>query len=292
MRVPEPRLAAVPSTLRDLPQWVVWRLEPRADKPTKVPYSPLRHTPASTTDPATWASFDQAIVAWRGSDCYAGVGFVFSPDDPYCGVDLDDCLDGAGDLTTAAARIVDRLGTYTEISPSGRGLKLFLRGALPPGGNRKGKVEMYDRGRYFTVTGRHLRGTPTTIEERQRELEAVHAEIFAPPAPRAASHRSAAIRPLAEDGELLARARSARNGRKFMALFYAGDLSFHRGDDSAADLALCGLLAFWCGGDAERIDRLFRQSALMREKWDSRRGDTTYGALTIGKALGVRRGRR
>lgn len=285
-------LAVVPIELRSLEQWVVWRLEPRAGKPTKVPYSPLRRTPASTTNPATWASFDQAIVAWRGSDCYAGVGFVFSGDDPYCGVDLDDCLDGAGALTTAATKIVQALDTYTEISPSGRGLKLFLRGTLPAGGNRRGKVEIYDRGRYFTVTGRHLPGTPTTIEHRPLELEAVHAEIFRSPEPRPASRRPVAVLPPTEDAELLARARSARNGRKFMALYYRGDLSAYRGDDSAADLALCGLLAFWCGGDADRIDRLFRQSALMREKWDSRRSITTYGALTIGRALGGRRARR
>ena len=283
-------LTFVPVELRSLEQWVVWRLEPRAGKPTKVPYSPLRRTPASTTNPATWASFDQAMVAWRGSDCYAGVGFVFSGDDPYCGVDLDDCLDGGGALTTAAARIVQALDTYTEISPSGRGFRLFLRGALPPGANRKGKVEMYDRGRYFTVTGRHLPGTPTTLEDRQQELEALHAEIFPAPAPRRARWPST-VRGTGDDAQLLARARSAKNGRKFMDLFYRGDLSSYRGDDSTADLALCGHLAFWCGGDAERIDRLFRQSALMREKWDSRRGNTTYGALTIGKALGAGRGR-
>jgi primase-polymerase (primpol)-like protein len=75
-----------------------------------------------------------------------------------------------------------------------------------------------------------------------------------------------------------------------MNLFYRGDVAAYGGDDSAADLALCGLLAFWCGPDPKRIDRLFRRSALMRGKWDSPRADTTYGALTIQKALGARRG--
>jgi primase-polymerase (primpol)-like protein len=289
MRAADARLAAVPADLRSLAQWVVWRFEQREDKPAKVPYSALRHTRASTTNPASWTTFEAAVAA--SQQCgYAGVGFVFSGDDPFCGVDLDHCLNGSGEPSEAARRIVGLLNTYTEISPSGRGLKLFVRAELPAGGNRRPGVEMYDRGRYFTVTGRHLPGTPTTLEDRQQELEALHAEIFPAPAPHRAL-RPSTVRSTGDDAHLLAMARSAKNGRKFMDLFYRGDLSAYHGDDSAADLALCSRLAFWCGCDPERIDRLYRQSALMREKWDSRRGNTTYGALTIGKALGARHGR-
>jgi primase-polymerase (primpol)-like protein len=282
--------ASVPTELTAVAQWLTWRREKRAAKPTKVPYSAITRALASTTDHSTWATFEEAVATWRAGG-FDGIGFVFSETDPYCGVDLDDCLDSAGELDARARRIVERLATYTEVSPSGRGVKLFVRGTLPSGRRRRGNVEIYDRGRYFTVTGRHLSGTPTTIEERQRELEALHVEIFTAPAARRAERPSAAVRPPAEDAQLLARARSARNGRKFMDLYYRGDLSPYGGDDSSADLALCCLLAFWCGRDPGRIDRLFRQSALMREKWDSRRGDTTYGALTIGKALGAGRGR-
>lgn len=282
-------LATIPAELKARPQWVTWRSERREGRPTKIPYAPSTGRRASTTDASSWARFDAAVGAWRLGG-YDGIGFAFHENDPYCGVDLDDCLEGAGNLTAEAEMIVQRLDTYAEISPSGRGVKLFLRASLPPGGNRKGKVEIYDRGRYFTVTGRHLTGTPTSIEERQRELEVVHAEIFTSPAPRRPPRPAVALRPPAEDAELLARARSAKNGRKFMGLYYCGDLSAYGGDDSVADLALCGLLAFWCGSDAERIDRLFRQSALMREKWDCRRGATTYGARTIDAALRLRRG--
>jgi primase-polymerase (primpol)-like protein len=267
----------------------LWRAEPGDGKPRKVPYSARTGARASTTDPSTWSSFDEALAAWQQGGDYAGVGFVFSPDDPYCGVDLDDCIDSEGNLSADARRIVDLLSTYTEVSPSGRGLKLFLRAKLPPGGRRRGKVEMYDAGRFFTVTGLHLAGTPAGVAERQAELEALHAEIFGSPVLRR-SRPAIAVRPPAEDADLLAKARSARNGRKFMGLFYRGDLSAYGGDDSAADLALCGLLAFWCGGDAERMDRLFRRSALMREKWDSRRGAITYGERTIAAAMRLRRG--
>jgi putative DNA primase/helicase len=148
---------------------------------------------------------------------------------------------------------------------------------------------MYDSGRYFTVTGRHLAGTPATVEERQRELEALHGELLAAPI-EGRPVRSIAAPPTTDDAQLLGKARSAKNGRKFMDLFYRGDLSAYGGDDSAADLALCCLLAFWCGPDRERIDRLFRRSGLMREKWDSRRGLSTYGALTIDTALRRRHG--
>jgi primase-polymerase (primpol)-like protein len=283
MRPADTALAAVPVELRREAQWVTWRSERRDGHLTKVPYCPVNGTRASTADRSTWATFDVAMAAWR-RDGHAGIGFVFSEGDPYCGVDLDDCLDDQGAPSPEARRVVQLLDTYTEISPSGRGLKLFLKGRLPAGGHRRGKVEMYDRGRYFTVTGRHLPGTPAAIGDRQRELEALHAEIFPPP-PRHRPRRRSPVRCTGDDAQLLARARSAKNGRKFMALFYRGDLSFYRGDDSAADLALCCLLAFWCGSDRERIDRLFRQSALMREKWDSRRGDTTYGERTLDAAL-------
>jgi primase-polymerase (primpol)-like protein len=274
-----------PETLRGVAQWVLWRYESRDGHRTKVPISPFDGRRASTKDPSTWTTWEHASLALGTfTDC-EGIGFVFTVSDPFCGIDLDDCLTESGEPEPWAKEILERLATYSEVSPSGRGVKLFLRGKLPPGGRRKGKIEMYDSGRYFTVTGRQLPGTLTAVEERQAEVKALHTEIFGSPALRR-SGPAIAVRPPAEDAALLVKARSAKNGRKFMDLFYRGDLSAYRGDDSAADLALCGLLAFWCGADGERIDRLFRQSALMREKWDSRRSGTTYGALTIGRALG------
>lgn len=277
-------LASIPGALRTLAQWVVWRYEVRAGRATKVPYRPRTSRRASVTDRSTWGSYEEAVEVYD-RDGFAGVGFVFSEHDPFCGVDLDHCLGGNQEPSAEAARIVGLLNTYTEVSPSGAGLKLFLEGRVPSGGNRRGSVEMYDHSRFFTVTGRYFAGTPLTIEVRHVELAALHAEIFrrceAPAPPRA---RGRACRD--EDERLLARARSAKNGRRFMDLYYRGETAAYAGDDSAADLALCGQLAFWCGRDPARIDRLFRHSALMREKWDSRRRDTTYGALTIAKALG------
>src|SRR5262249_40171084 len=155
-------------------------------------------------------------------------------------------------------------------------LHVLLRGKLPPGRRRNDRIEMYGDGRFFTVTGQHLQGTRTTIEERTAELAAVHTRVFRPNESR---HRAAAQPDELDDDRLLERARAAQNGEKFWAL-WNGDTSQHGGDDSAADLALCNFLAFWTACDAERIDRMFRQSRLYREKWDERRGVLTYGALT------------
>lgn len=272
-----------PAELRGAPQWVVWRAELRDGKSRKVPYNAATGRRASSTDASSWSTFEKATEANRNGD-FTGVGFVFSEADPFCGVDLDDCLDDEGSLSADARAIVTRLNTYTEISPSGRGVKLILRGKLPPGGNRKGKVEIYDRGRYFTITGWHFQGTPTTIEKRQAELDALHQDLFG----RSRSKRRAPTptgSACLEDEELLTKARNAQNGERFRALFDEGDLSAYRGDDSAADLALSNFLSFWSRGDREQIDRLFRRSRLMRPKWDETRGATTYGAMTIEKAL-------
>ncbi len=283
------RLRALPEVLDELvarPQWVVWRYEQRDGKATKVPYDPVRRRLASTTDQRTWCTFEEAVVAFEGSDQLDGIGFVFSPEDPYSGVDLDDCLDDEGRPHPWAQQILDELQTYTEISPSGRGVKLFLEGKIPSGRRRKGKVEMYDSGRYFTVTGQHLTGTPLWVEKRQEEIESLHRRIFARDSTAQSASSKGSVKTLDRDDlKLLDRARAAKNGEKFRALFDHGDLSGHGGDDSRADLALCSLLAFWCQGEAERIDRLFRSSQLMRTKWDSRRGDSTYGARTIERAV-------
>ena len=113
---------------------------------------------------------------------YGGIGFVFTPEDDLCGVDLDGCLDQqTREMEPWAREIVEELNSYTEISPSGTGVHVLVRAKLPAGRNRKGRFEAYDRGRYFTVTGRHLPGTPRGIEGRQEELQRVVRRVFGEP---------------------------------------------------------------------------------------------------------------
>src|SRR5215218_8405761 len=142
--------------IRDLRQWVCWRPEERDGKLTKIPYSPVTGEKASSTNPETWASYSEAVEAYKQRG-YGGIGFVFTPEDDLCGVDLDGCLNPeTGEIEGWAQEIIDELDSYAEISPSGTGVHILVRARLPESRNRKGRFEVYDRGRYFTVTGRHL----------------------------------------------------------------------------------------------------------------------------------------
>jgi primase-polymerase (primpol)-like protein len=290
---------APPTALLELqrwPHWVVWRTEERDGKPTKVPYDPHTGRRASSTDEETWAPYEVAVKALerRGAD---GLGYVFAPNDEYAGVDLDKCITD-GQVHPEAWKIVERLSSYTELSPTGTGLHIIVRGRI--NGDRKrtaktdwgGDFESYDQGRFFTVTGDRshflVASTPAKIESRQEELDAIRAELFPPEVKSNGNLLSPAAVPSTslDDVELLERARKARNGAKFIALYDRGDPSGHAEDESAADLALCNMLAFYAGPNPARIDSLFRRSGLMRDKWDSPRPEHgTYGAQTIAKAL-------
>src|SRR5215217_2839291 len=268
--------------LRDLRQWLCWRSEERDGKPTKIPYSPLTGERASSTTPETWTSYEEAVRACK-EEGYTGVGFVFTPEDDLCGVDLDGCLDRlTGEIEPWAWTIIKELDSYTEISPSGTGVHVLLRATLPEDRNRKGRFEAYDRGRYFTVTGEHLAGTPQAIEGRQEELRAVVRRMFGEESANGHAKPVAATEPLdngLSDSEVIQKALAASNRARFSRL-WNGDTSGY-GSNSEADLALCGMLAFWTGGDASRIDTLFRQSGHYRKKWD--RND--YRNRTITEAL-------
>jgi hypothetical protein len=296
----------IPLELRERPQWVVWHAEwiPDKGKYNKIPFDakvPVsRSLGASSTNAATWSTFERACSAYIATTLtegptpavrYAGIGFVVSPDDPYVGIDIDDCITQSPDgpvLSPAATARINALATYTEVSPSGKGIRMFLRGILPPGGRKRGPYEMYDEGRFLTMTGRRWPGTPATIEPRQNELEAFHAIVFpaAPPMAAAAPRIAAAPGDLPADDELLRIAFKAANGRMIESL-WGGAIDQHNNDHSAADLALATQLAFYTGPDEARLDRLFRRSGLMRDKWDEVRfgnGDT-YGVRTVRMAI-------
>jgi hypothetical protein len=282
----------IPPQLRALKQWVCWRYEYQpqrsAEKPwTKVPINPYSGKHASSTNPMTWGTFDDALTCFRRPhQNLDGIGFVVIAKNGLVGIDLDHCRDpDAGDIIPWARAIVDRLQTYTEVSPSGTGLRLWLRATLPLKGRKNGDVEMYNTGRFLTVTGCHLQGTPVTIEPRQAELDAAHTKVFAAKASHEASEASSGARDSKahlNDDQLLEKALAARNGPKFARL-WGGDTSDYP-SHSEADLALCDLLTFWTQDEAQ-VDRLFRRSGLMRGKWDEVHGDATYGQSTIRLAL-------
>ena len=281
----------IPARLRELPRWVCWKVVERGGKPTKCPVSASSGANADSTDAATWVTFDEVQAAFRGNDALAGVGFVFAPDDGLCGVDLDDSIDPAtGELKPWAREIVERLNSYTEISPSGGGVKIFL-GAKKPGdrcrkGYHDGEVEMYSAGRFFTVTGRRIDAVSAEVESRQAELDEIYHLVFgdtqtAPAPPR--SQEPVAASGLSDDEIIRKACTSRKNGAKFTALWEARWNDFFN-SASEADSSVVFTLAFYTK-DAAQIDRLFRRSKLYRPKWDEVHGADTYGRTTIAKAL-------
>jgi primase-polymerase (primpol)-like protein len=298
---PPPTAEALPTALVDRDQWVCWRTQQRDDTTTKVPIIPGTTQFASTTDPDTWRSFATAHDAATATSV-DGLGFVFTADDPLVGIDLDDCRDPeTGEPTARASRIINRLESYTEVSPSGTGYHVLVTGTLPEGRNRSSGIELYDRSRFFTVTGDHVTETPTTVTSRSDAIAALHADAIAadtsddttqtdgPTAAPGTATDEAATDSSHEvpipDEELLDRARDAANGAKFGRLWH-GDTSDYE-SHSEADMALCRLLAFWTGCDRQRIDRLFRRSGLCRDKWDDVHyaDGRTYGETTIQRAI-------
>jgi hypothetical protein len=300
-----PAFDQTPAELQALVQWLGWKWEQRQNKKgewewTKPPHNARTGKLGKSNDQTTWSTFAQAVKAVQRNG-FVGIGFCLTGTE-YVGLDLDGCRDPAtGEIEPWAQRTVNELASYTELSPTGTGLRIIVRGQLPPGhkhwrfdykDRKHHGTEMYDTNspRYLTMTGVHLNGN-APIMLRTRRLARLYdrlVEEFYPqessagetPKPPALASASATL----TDDELLAKAMAAKNGPKFKQL-WDGDTSGYK-SESEADLALCSMLAFWTGCDAARMDRLFRRSGLMRPKWDEPRGDSTWGRKNnIDKAI-------
>jgi len=146
------QLENIPDELKLRPQWVNWRLEKRGGNLTKVPYTPVTERKASSTDLMTWGTFEEAIEVL---DRYDGVGFVFSSGDPYTGIDLDNCVEQeTGEIKQWALEIIRYFDSYTELSVTGTGVHIIVRGDVP--NRRKDNIEVYASKRFFTMTGHSL----------------------------------------------------------------------------------------------------------------------------------------
>jgi len=190
-------LARIPADVKARPQWVLWQGADRKDTAgnvtglEKIPYQcddPDRK--ASSTDQRTWSTYQDAVAAlptalegWELADPNAyrggGIGYVFTADDPFTGIDLDHSVDPvSGAIEPWAQAIIDDLQSYTQRSCSGTGLHVIVRATLPPGRRQDGDLQMWDTDRFFAMTGWHLPGTPATIEDRQGPLEALWCAHF------------------------------------------------------------------------------------------------------------------
>ena len=314
MNVLRPNYDYIPTELKTRRQWVCWQLRktesPNGKPPkkpfTKIPICPVTGKNASTVDPKTWTEFGTACTyyeAFADDGDVHGLGYILRDD--LIGVDLDGCRDAdTGQITEWASEIISLLNSYTEISPSGTGIRIFCKGEPRPKGSsrRKDAIEIYDCNspRYLTITGWHVDATPDTIEERQSDLARLYGQVFgqqeepAPllgrqkePVPRDGRQEEAARKSIMAPSstlrsldKILTAAKSAKNADKFAKL-WQGDWASDYPSQSEADLALAAMLAFYTGANEELLDEVFRHSGLYRDKWD--RDD--YRESVLAKAL-------
>jgi putative DNA primase/helicase len=259
-------LYQLPDELKAEASWVLWKKKRRDGKPTKFPYQ-TDHRQASSTDPATWTTFEAAVEAFERDGFFDGIGFVFHPESPYAGADIDDATEDQ------ARHWIDRFDSYTERSPSGNGFHIICKAALPEGTNRA-EGELYSSGRFFTMTGDTVRSRP--VREAQDAADEFYKFLRRDDAPTA--ERTEQTSAILTDAEVVRLAENARHGDEFSAV-YRGGGQFKSG--SERDMSLASRLAFWTQDEAQ-IERIMRGSGCAREKWDKHR---TYLRDTIAKAL-------
>ncbi|MDE7244344.1 MAG: hypothetical protein K2O18_10285, partial [Oscillospiraceae bacterium] len=284
---------ALPAKLRETGLFCCWRYEERDGKKTKVPYNPRTGGRAQSTNPQTFAPLSEALDAAELGR-YDGIGVgIFGT---LGAIDIDHCLSDSGELSELAADVMNTMQGYTEYSPSGKGLRILF--TVPRGfqydkaryyiNNQKVGLEIYIAGctqKYVTVTGNALT-SGVDLEDRGEQLRVVLEKYMVRSKPKKnAAAPIGGSRPVTlDDAALIEKIRRSKNGAAFSSL-WAGDISGYK-SHSEEDIALCNQLAFWTNKDADRMDRLFRQSGLYREdKWDRRQSGSTYGALTIQNAV-------
>ena len=284
-------------SLKQLPIWVCWKRDPDRGK---IPKNPFTGGNAMSNNSQTWSDYNTALQASKQFD---GIGFMFAGG--ICGIDIDG-EDGHTKDNPLSAELLDLFkGTYIEKSPSGSGYHIIFKCDMSRISSENGKlseayyqknphngIECYFSGltkRYFTFTGNMVSDAETVTNQTEQVLlfldkymkrsgkdkqpvKVDYAAASDPAAPLVLSNT-----------ELIERAFRFKDGAKYQAL-WRGDISGYD-SPSNADQALCNLLAFLTGKDCNRIDALFRQSGLMRDKWDEMHGAMTYGAMTIQKAI-------
>ena len=275
----------VPQELKAVKQWVCFK------KGTKIPISSINGLNAKANDSATWDTFYNALMYYqKHTETIGGLGFELG--NGYFGIDLDDIESDAD--KTIRDEFITKLNSYTEISQSGKGIHIICRGSLPKGNRRKNNIEMYETGRYFAMTGNAYPNTPFVINEATNIIESLHTKYLADKVVEKASYvvgrhdfdnNGELKKSILTDDEVIEKIKRSKQASDFYALWDGNYESLKYASHSEGDGALCMILAFWCSGNREQIDRLFRRSGLMRDKWDEKRGELTYGGIVINSAL-------
>ena len=279
------KYSAIPEELKRLPNWICWNAVYDEDrgKIKKLPVNPKTGGNAQSNNPDTWTDFYTAVKA---SEKFSGIGFMFGNCE-YFGVDIDGieneiAMYKSGDGDNIVSEFVHELQSYSEISQSGKGIHIICKGNLPKNGRRRGNVEMYETGRFFVMTGNSC-SEYSEIKNCTESIKPLHSKYIGggkEPVPRVIRTMN-----FASANDIVKAAANAKNGDKFKSLYSGSYNTSEYTSQSEADMALCQMLAFWTGCDADKMDAVFRQSGLMREKWDRKQSGSTYGALTIQKAI-------
>ena len=273
----------IPPELKAIPNWVCWRAVPDPKSHSgmsKRPVNPRTGGNAQANNPETWADFPTACSAAQ-SRGLAGIGFMFS-NTPFFGVDIDDRPLDAPEVQ----EMLHNIPSYAELSQSGNGVHILCSGKLPGESfnNRTAGIEMYENGRFFVVTGnrisdqQHITDCTEHVKPYYERYTTKKQKQTQKPKPQQAAPAPGHL----DKDTVLKKALESKQGSRFGALL-SGDISGYN-SQSEADIAFCNMLAFWTGRNAELMDAIYRESGLMRDKWDRRQNGSTYGAITIAKA--------
>ena len=266
----------LPKELKENALFCLWKYEMRNGRKTKVPYQ----TNGKRADSSNKACFSDFDTVANLTQSYDGIGMgMFQP---FVAVDIDHCVDG-GKLSDMATDIVETLNSYTEYSPSESGVRIVAKADTLSYdkvkyyiNNQKIGLEVYVAGmtnKFVTLTGNTICEAP--IAERTNEIMAILDKYMQKPV--VALNPKKIVGSYLSDESIIEKSAKSKQGEKFSDLWNGEFETSH----SEADQALCAVLAFWCGGDTEQMDRLFRKSKLYREKWE--RND--YREMTLQKAL-------
>jgi len=303
--------ANLPPMLLEYPQWVCWRYQSRGEgkKPMKAPVNPRTLGSAGVGWPSTWGTLEQALAAYAAhkSAGLDGIGFMLTREDPFLGVDIDGCID-AGALDARARQIMAALPSYTEVSPSGRGLRILVTCPGFAENKRTAQLELYSHSRFLTLTGWRLPGASAIIPVSTITIAAMINEAII-------TNGAVPDDTIAMDGETSTPAANDPQSRRPHAeghrpndpsmlwahIFkhdrygadhqrrFQGDLALDNHDHSLAVIRLLNCLARWTQGDATLMRQLMLQSPLANEKWFSRRGQVDWLDYQIANAIAYTR---
>lgn len=284
----------IPQELRNLKQWGLFELKwvEARKKNTKIPINPYDGSAGKSNDPNTWSDFDTAMRALNEVERADGLAFYFA--NGYVGLDIDhidsnleDWRAGDNDPNNLVNKFQDLTdNTYMEVSQSGTGIHAIFKGKIPGKRRRKGNYEMYQTGRFFALTGNNIIPDPTIKSMSDDEMKTLYEFLFGKDNVVQLHSESDNITPVdLSVVEIIKRAEnSAKTGTRFTMFMKGGWEQFYS-SHSEADMAFANDLAFWTGRDFHKMDTIFRNSSLMREKFDEKHGAVTYGTSLLNKAI-------